>query len=92
MLKCPWKAQPVHPLFFMEPGDFFRFKTAQRNSFVITCLNLYVCMYMYVAYIALYIHTYCDGFVQSIARQRLGKHPTIEVHATIEGRPFLGHA
>jgi hypothetical protein len=35
---------------------------------------------------------YCDGFAQSIARQRLGKHPTTDVHATVEARPSLDHA
>jgi hypothetical protein len=34
----------------------------------------------------------CDGFAESIASQRLGKHPATDEHETIEGRSSLGHA
>jgi hypothetical protein len=39
-----------------------------------------------------YVSQYCDGFAQSIARQRLCKQPATDLQAPIEGRPSLGHA
>jgi hypothetical protein len=39
-----------------------------------------------------FFHKYYDGYAQSIAGQWLGKHPTTDMHAIIEGRRSLGHA